>query len=178
MIAAPAVDLRGGRCVQLVGGVVDEERISLMPKAWRSLYQPMVEYKRGTATWTLDKAKQGGAWAGEAWKKVGAQQNGPPRMKQGAICHDPKRDLLVVGPGFHEGDPGGREAQRVFFVGCDGEGMWERQGVTAEDSPLARLHYHRRYFIAKDAAHATRARRTLHTFAWRDGACAWTRSPA
>jgi len=29
MIAAPAVDLRGGRCVQLVGGVVDDERISL-----------------------------------------------------------------------------------------------------------------------------------------------------
>lgn len=29
MVAAPAVDLKGGRCVQLVGGRVDEERISL-----------------------------------------------------------------------------------------------------------------------------------------------------
>jgi len=29
MVAAPAVDLKGGRCVQLVGGSVDEERISL-----------------------------------------------------------------------------------------------------------------------------------------------------
>lgn len=29
MIAAPAVDLRGGRCVQLVGGRPEEERISL-----------------------------------------------------------------------------------------------------------------------------------------------------
>jgi phosphoribosylformimino-5-aminoimidazole carboxamide ribotide isomerase len=29
MIAAPAVDLRGGRCVQLVGGRVEDERISL-----------------------------------------------------------------------------------------------------------------------------------------------------
>lgn len=29
MIAAPAVDLRGGRCVQLVGGRLEDERISL-----------------------------------------------------------------------------------------------------------------------------------------------------
>jgi phosphoribosylformimino-5-aminoimidazole carboxamide ribotide isomerase len=29
MIAAPAVDLRGGRCVQLVGGCVEDERVSL-----------------------------------------------------------------------------------------------------------------------------------------------------
>ena len=29
MIAAPAVDLRGGRCVQLVGGRPDDERVSL-----------------------------------------------------------------------------------------------------------------------------------------------------
>lgn len=29
MIAAPAVDLRGGRCVQLVGGQPEEERVSL-----------------------------------------------------------------------------------------------------------------------------------------------------
>jgi phosphoribosylformimino-5-aminoimidazole carboxamide ribotide isomerase len=29
MIAAPALDLRGGRCVQLVGGRVEEERVSL-----------------------------------------------------------------------------------------------------------------------------------------------------
>lgn len=29
MIAAPAVDLRGGRCVQLVGGRTEEERVSL-----------------------------------------------------------------------------------------------------------------------------------------------------
>lgn len=29
MITAPAVDLRGGRCVQLVGGIPEEERVSL-----------------------------------------------------------------------------------------------------------------------------------------------------
>ena len=29
MIVAPAVDLREGRCVQLVGGIPEEERISL-----------------------------------------------------------------------------------------------------------------------------------------------------
>jgi phosphoribosylformimino-5-aminoimidazole carboxamide ribotide isomerase len=33
MIAVPAVDLRGGRCVQLVGGRPDEERVSL-PDPW------------------------------------------------------------------------------------------------------------------------------------------------
>lgn len=110
------------------------------------------------------------AFDGKAWKKVREEQDGPPRMKQAAICHDPGRDLLVVGPGFHEGDAGGREAQRVFFVGREGDGTWERQGVIAEGSPLARLHYHRRYFIVGDVPHATRARRSLHTFAWRDGA--------
>ena len=29
MIATPAVDIRGGRCVQLVGGRPEEERVSL-----------------------------------------------------------------------------------------------------------------------------------------------------
>ena len=29
MIAMPAVDLRGGKCVQLVGGRVEQEKVSL-----------------------------------------------------------------------------------------------------------------------------------------------------
>lgn len=38
MIAAPAVDLKGGRCVQLVGGRPEEERVSLpnpVAQAWK-----------------------------------------------------------------------------------------------------------------------------------------------
>jgi len=42
MIAAPAVDLRGGRCVQLVGGRPEDERVSLpdpvaVARSWRDL---------------------------------------------------------------------------------------------------------------------------------------------
>ena len=42
MIAVPAVDLRGGRCVQLVGGRPEEERVSLpdpvgIARGWRAL---------------------------------------------------------------------------------------------------------------------------------------------
>ena len=34
MIAIPAVDLRAGKCVQLVGGAYDAERVRLFRLAW------------------------------------------------------------------------------------------------------------------------------------------------
>ena len=38
MIVAPAVDLRGGRCVQLVGGRPEEEKVSLPDPVAQALY--------------------------------------------------------------------------------------------------------------------------------------------
>jgi hypothetical protein len=99
----------------------------------------------------------------EGWQRIEGPSGGPPRAKAAQVCHDPERDLLVVGPGYYEDDDGGADAQRVFFVRRD-DG-WERMGVVAEASPLAALVYHRRYFVVGGVTYATRIAQ-LQTFAW------------
>ena len=102
---------------------------------------------------------------GERWSELPASAEPPPRMQEGRLAHDPVRDALLLGPGYHEGDSGGREAQRVFFERV-GE-RWSRYGVVAGDSPIAQSSK-RTYFTCGGESFAA-SLRELWTWAWRDG---------
>jgi predicted DNA-binding WGR domain protein len=104
------------------------------------------------------------SYNGERWRELPASEDAPPRMQEGRLAYDPKRDAVVLGPGYHEGDSGGREAQRVFFD-CVA-GRWAKQGVTASDSPIARASKHI-YFTCGGESFAA-SPRELWTWAWRD----------
>jgi predicted DNA-binding WGR domain protein len=103
------------------------------------------------------------AWNGERWRELPASDDPPPRMQEGHIAYDPVRDAIVLGPGYHEDDPGGREAQRVFFE--QRAGRWSKQGVVASDSPVARASK-RIYFTCGGESFAA-SPRELWTWAWR-----------
>lgn len=78
------------------------------------------------------------AFAGDRWNALPASRGeAPPRMKNGRMVFDANVGGFVVGPGYHEGDPGGQDQQRVFYV--ERKGTWERMGVRAFPSTLAEL---------------------------------------
>lgn len=104
------------------------------------------------------------AFDGQRWHELPTSQTPPPRMEGGRLAHDPIRDTIVLGPGYHEGDSGGREAQQVFFAQQDGR--WSMQGVVASDSPIAQAS-RRLYFTCKGESFAASVRE-LWTWAWRD----------
>ncbi|HVI00148.1 MAG TPA: hypothetical protein VM869_15635 [Enhygromyxa sp.] len=104
------------------------------------------------------------AYDGERWRALPASDDPPPRMQEGRLAYDPQRDALVLGPGYHEGDAGGREAQRVFFE--QQAGRWSSYGVVASDSPLARASKRICFTCGGESFAATP--RELWTWAWRD----------
>jgi hypothetical protein len=109
------------------------------------------------------------AFDGNAWKALPETQNPPPLMHgrfangRPHIAHI-SGDRFVVGPGFHEGDEGGGEAQQVFYVLADR--AWEKQGAVARPSELVELDSNRRLHAFSGASwHATSAS-SLGTMTW------------
>lgn len=104
------------------------------------------------------------SYNGERWRELPGMQDAPPRMQEGRLAYDPKRDALLLGPGYHEGDSGGRDAQRVFFE-CR-EDRWSQHGVIAADSPIASASNHIYFTCGGESFSASP--RELWTWAWRD----------
>ena len=105
------------------------------------------------------------AFAGDRWNALPAQRGDvPPRMKNGRMVWDGNVGGFVVGPGYHEGDPGGQDQQRVFFV--DRGGTWERMGVRAVPSKLAEISQDVRHVNSRGVWYAIGA--DLRTLRWGD----------
>lgn len=105
---------------------------------------------------------------GTRWSSLDAESP-PPRLQKGRLAYDPKRDALVLGPGYHEGDGGGRDMQQLFYELRDG--VWSSIGVKMEDSPVEDLYGKHLYFTCREAPYVVTIR-GLQTYGWRDGA--WT----
>lgn len=105
---------------------------------------------------------------GKRWSKLDAA-NAPPRLQKGRVAYDPKREAFVLGPGYHEGDGGGRDMQQVFFE--MNEGSWRQVGVKMEDSPVEDLYGKHMYFVCGGAPYVVTIR-SLQTYGWIDDA--WT----
>ncbi len=105
------------------------------------------------------------AFDGERWHELPPSEDPPPRMQEGRLAYDPLRDAIVLGPGYHEGDSGGRDAQRVFFEQRDGR--WSRSGVVASDSPVAQASKHIYFTCGGESFCASL--RELWTWAYRGG---------
>jgi hypothetical protein len=107
----------------------------------------------------------------DAWKKLPEAKNPPPLMTgRFADCrphmtYDSQRDLFIVGPGMHEGDPGGGDPQRVFFVLRDG--AWERQGEVLRPSELEGINGRIYHSVIDSTWYATGAN-SLRTMVWSD----------
>lgn len=104
---------------------------------------------------------------GKEWSAAPAAESPPPRLQGGLLAHDPSRDALLLGPGYHAGDGGGRDMQRVFFELRDGS--WKTLGAKMEDSPVEDLYGKHLYFVCGGAAHVVTLR-GLQTYGWRDDA--------
>jgi hypothetical protein len=105
------------------------------------------------------------AFAGDRWNTLPALHgDAPPRMKNGRMVFDANVGGFVVGPGYHEGDPGGQDQQRVFYV--ERKGTWERMGVRALPSPLAELSPAVRHMNSRGVWYAIDA--DLRTLRWHD----------
>ncbi len=105
------------------------------------------------------------AFAGDRWKTLPAPKGDtPPRMKNGRMVFDANVGGFVVGPGYHEGDPGGQDQQRVFYV--ERKGTWERMGVRALPSLLAELSPAVHHVNSRGVWYAIAA--DLRTLRWHD----------
>ncbi len=87
------------------------------------------------------------------------------------MVFDEEHNRLWIGPGFHDGDAGGRDAQRVYFTSDDGGASFTQLGAAHEDSPLEKA-YNRRLFASFGGEDYAVASSCLHTFVWRDDT--WT----
>jgi hypothetical protein len=106
------------------------------------------------------------AFDGARWNTLPASRGAaPPRMKNGRMVFDANVGGFVVGPGYHEGDPGGQEQQRVFFV--ERRGTWERMGVRAVPSKLEELWPDVLHVNARGVWYAI-GTRDLRTLRWSD----------
>jgi hypothetical protein len=106
------------------------------------------------------------AFDGARWNELPSPRGDvPPRMKNGRMIYDGNVRGFVVGPGYHEGDPGGQEQQRVFYV--ERAGTWERMGVRAVPSRLKELWPNARHVNARGVWYAI-ATGDLQTLRWRD----------
>jgi hypothetical protein len=109
------------------------------------------------------------ALAGDAWSRLPDAKDPPPLMKgrgQSAppqLAYDPKRAAFVIGPGYHEDDPGGAEAQDVFFVLRDG--AWQQQGVLAKYAEIQRLRDNQKHAVVQGTWYVT-SDRDLETWRW------------
>lgn len=104
---------------------------------------------------------------GKAWSTLPAAESPPPRMQSGHVAYDPTRDALVLGPGYHEGDGGGRELQQVFFEHRNG--AWKTLGVKMEDSPVEDLYGKHLYFVCEGTPYVVTLR-GLQTYGWKGDA--------
>ncbi|HEY1956604.1 MAG TPA: hypothetical protein VGH28_13370 [Polyangiaceae bacterium] len=78
------------------------------------------------------------AFDGARWNALPSETGEPPpRMKNARMTFDANAGGLIVGPGYHEGDPGGREQQPVFYV--EKNGAWTRLGSKSMPSELAEI---------------------------------------
>ena len=100
------------------------------------------------------------------WKALPLAKEPPPMMRESHLAYDRKRDAVVLGPGRFEGDPGGHDANDVFFL-LNGA-SWTRQGVARPVSAVAPLGDHAFHARVGDAWFI--ADRSLATLEW-------TRSP-
>jgi hypothetical protein len=99
----------------------------------------------------------------EGWKRLPATSAPPPMMQNAVLAYDPKRDLLVLGPGKHEGT-GGSAYQDVFFVLR--QGTWERQGAGVRYSPLAEAANGECRFAHVGGVWYAMGSRSLQTWKW------------
>ncbi len=72
----------------------------------------------------------------EGWTRLPDGKSPPPPLRKIQICHDSKRDALILGPGAKVNDD-----QRVFWDLHDG--VWRRLGVEYRKSPTEALYDHR-----------------------------------
>lgn len=118
------------------------ERLSMkgLPKLMIGLFDPIVQLA-GHGKHGLVLHVGGGrlfAPTKDGWAALPATANPPPNMEKACLAWDAKRDLLVLGPGKHEG-AGGSNRNDVFFVLRNG--TWERQGVAVVHSPIKSASY-------------------------------------
>jgi predicted DNA-binding WGR domain protein len=92
-------------------------------------------------------------------------EGGPPQMKNGHAVYDPVNDMIVVGPGFHDGDSGGSDMQPLYYAFADE--CWELCGVKEEDSPIKKASYgNSRHVFYQGDWYAT-GTHSLQTWRWR-----------
>ena len=109
---------------------------------------------------------------GNAWRKLPEATNPPPfigpRGQTGGshLAYDPKRAAFVVGPGYHDGDPGGSDAQDVFYVMRDG--AWEQHGAVAKYAEIHALSDNYKPAVVGGTWYALH-HRELETWKWTDG---------
>lgn len=106
------------------------------------------------------------AFDGQRWSEL-SHEEAPPRMAEAHLAYDPDRRALLLGPGYHEGDGGGRGAQQVFFTRSDR--AWTTLGLKVEASPVLGLHGRHTYFACKGETHVVPLN-SLRTMVWRDDA--------
>jgi hypothetical protein len=118
------------------------ERLSMkgLPKMMIGLFDPIVQLA-GHGKHGLVMHAGGGKLFGvtaSGWEPLAPTANPPPNMEDACLAWDEKRDLLVLGPGKHEG-AGGSDRNDVFFVLRNG--TWEQQGVAIVHSPIKSASY-------------------------------------
>lgn len=103
----------------------------------------------------------------KGWTALPATTEPPPNMEGACLTHDAKRDLLVLGPGKHEG-AGGSNRHDVFFA-LRGR-AWERQGVAIAHSPIKDASYGNARFAHVGGVWYATGTHSLRTWRRVDGA--------
>ncbi|MEM9068984.1 MAG: WGR domain-containing protein [Myxococcota bacterium] len=100
---------------------------------------------------------------GSTWSPLPQANATPPRMQQGRLAYDSTRDRLVLGPGYHEGDGGGRDMQQTFYELH--EGSLSVLGTKMEDCPVEDLYGQHLYFTCGGHSYVVTIR-GLQTYGW------------
>lgn len=101
------------------------------------------------------------------WEALAPTTEPPPNMEGACLTHDPERDLLILGPGKHEG-AGGSNRNDVFFALRGG--AWERQGVAVVHSPIKSASYGNCRLAHVGGVWYATGTHSLRTWKWIDGA--------
>ena len=101
------------------------------------------------------------------WSALPKTTEPPPNMEAACLTHDAKRDLLILGPGKHEG-AGGSNRHSAFFA-LRGA-AWERQGVVIAHSPIKDASYGNARFAHVGGVWYATGTHSLRTWRWDGGA--------
>ncbi len=140
-----------------------------LPKLTMGFSDPIVQISGHNKHGLVLHAGEGKLFAvrGGGWSALPATSDPPPMMEDAIMTHDPKRDLLILGPGKHKG-AGGSDRHDTFFVLKNGQ--WERQGVAIAHSLIKSASYGNCRMAHHAGTWFALGTHSLQTWKWTDDA--------